>query len=116
MKENYKMKWKALRDATFLVSLLPEPPMAWGIGGSFSKKSPISYDVDICLLYDNQEAWMVDHKVWLEGWSIPFDLFFFSSFVSEDHKKWMISEFGEWRGDTQNINSPALKIKRELYY
>jgi hypothetical protein len=117
MKENYLLKWKALRDAAFLVSLLPEKPIAWGIGGSFAAGSPHPHDIDVCLLYEKQTEWMKDRKVWLEGWRIPFDLFFFTNFVSEDHKKWMVSELGEeWRGDIQDINPPKLKIKRELYY
>lgn len=106
---------KAVQDAKFLVDRLPEQPLAWGIVGS-ATHSIYPHDVDICLVYDHQAEWMKDKKVWLQGWNIPFDLFF----MAHTHEGIIQSAINgiEWRGDGQEFNPPSLTLKvlKELIY
>ncbi len=111
-----KTKWKAIRDAKFLVDCLPDKPIAWGIVGSATEKN-YPHDIDICLIYSEKKDWMRDKKIWLQGWKIPFDLFFFivPEKTEKEKKDFFISSL-VWRGDTENFIPPKLKILREMIY
>ncbi len=105
--------WKALRGAKSLVDRLPMKPIAWGIIGS-AINSPMPHDVDVCVVYAQAEEWMIDRKVWLRGWTIPFDMFFFPC-SHQGARESAILGFG-WRGDTEDFVAPDPDIIRELTY
>lgn len=113
--ENRHFKWKVMRDAVFIISLLPEPPERWGIVGSFPQFERGANDIDICLIYREKKDWMRDKKVWVKGWTIPFDLFFYVPH-NEEAKRVAIGLFSWEDKEIGNIDLPYLKVTRELIY
>ena len=76
---------------------LPHPPIEWALVGSIKKFGLSYHDIDLCLLYDRNEAWMQDKYIKLPGIPLKFDLFFYTPPNQEEWLRWEIEDLRNQR-------------------